>query len=221
MGFVCTNQLATDIGAQLTISQVGAIALYINTIFSKILNKCECGRNVFLTSPTGTTIGQIGKHQWDVRLVDLLSNTFIIVSLWSCLEMSTNTAQTSAITVMIAPITLLFIKLTFFLLYFQVFRPLRWLRVTVYIGATLTCAFYGAASIAQIVFSAPKPGQSWIEHTLSGTTLHAEVLAIPLSAVGLGIDIVLLVMPIVAIMGLQLPKKRKIGIMLIFMFGIL
>ena len=139
----------------------------------------------------------------------------------SCLEISINTAKTSAILVMIAPITLLFIKLTFFLLYYQVFRPLRWLRVVVYIGATLTCAFYGAASIAQIVFSAPKPGQSWVEHTLSGTTLHAEVLAIPLSSVGLGIDIVLLVMPIIAIMGLQLPTKRKIGIMLIFMFGIL
>lgn len=120
-----------------------------------------------------------------------------------------------------APITLLFIKLTFFLLYFQVFRPLRWLRISVYIGATVTCVFYGAASIAQIVFSTPRPGQTWLEHDFSGEGDKGQVLAVPLAGVGLGIDIALLVMPIAAVMGLQLPTKRKIGVMFIFMFGIL
>ena len=47
------------------------------------------------------------------------------------------------------------------------------------------------------------------------------MLALPLMAVGLGIDIILLVMPIAAVIGLQLPKKRKMGIIFIFMFGIL
>lgn len=139
----------------------------------------------------------------------------------SCFESPVDTAQTSAIVVFLAPLTLLFIKLTFFLLYFHVFRPLRWLRMSVYIGATLTCAFYGAASIVQIYFATPRHGQTWLDHSLSGNSLKAEVLSIPLAAVGLGIDIVLLVMPIAAVMGLQLPTKRKIGIVLIFMFGVL
>ena len=123
--------------------------------------------------------------------------------------------------VMVGPLAFLFIKLTFFLLYFQVFRPLRWLRISVYIGATLTCAFYGAASIAQIVFSAPRPHETWLEHSLSGEFNKADALSVPLAAVGLGIDIVLLVIPIVAVLGLQLPTKSKIGVLLIFMFGIL
>ncbi|CAF9943010.1 MAG: hypothetical protein ALECFALPRED_010428, partial [Alectoria fallacina] len=150
-------------------------------------------------------VGPVGKHQWDVRLIDVLSDNFVI---------------TSAIIVFMAPITLLFIKLTFFLLYFQVFRPLRWLRISVYIGATVTCVFYGAASIAQIVFSTPRPGQTWLEHDFSGEGDKGQVLAVPLAGVGLGIDIALLVMPIAAVMGLQLPTKRKIGVMFIFMFGI-
>lgn len=170
-----------------TIGFLGSIAMYIIVLWS-------------------TVLGSVGKHQWDVRLVEYLSGNFI---------------TTSAIMGFLAPLTLLFIKLTFFLLYFQVFRPFRWLRVSVYIGATLTCAFYGAASIAQLVFSVPRPGQTWLEPALSGEFNKADVLSVPLSAVGLGIDIALLVMPIAAVMRLQLPTKRKIGVLFIFMFGIL
>ena len=139
----------------------------------------------------------------------------------SYFEASLDTAQTSAIMELFSPLALLLTKLTFFLLYFQVFRPLRWLRITVYIGATLTCAFYGAASVAQFVFATPLPGQTWLEHSLSGRAWKAEVLSVPLAAVGLAIDIVLLFMPIAAVVGLKLPTKRKIGVMVIFMFGIL
>ena len=121
----------------------------------------------------------------------------------------------------LTPLALLFIKVTFLLLYFQVFRPLRWLRISVYIGAPLICAFYGAATIAQMVFSLPRPSQTWLQHAFSEDELKAEILSVPQSAVGLGIDIVLLVIPIVAVIGLQLPTKRKIGVMIIFMFGIL
>lgn len=122
---------------------------------------------------------------------------------------------------MLTPFSLLFTKLTFFLLYFQVFRPLRWLRISASIGAVLTCAFYGAATIAQIVFEVPKHGETWVEDALSEDYWKGNVLSIPISAVGLGIDIVLLIMPIAAVIGLQLPTKRKIGIIFIFMFGIL
>lgn len=153
-----------------------------------------------------SVLGPVGKHQWDVKLVTYLSGNFNIIT---------------AIIVFLSPLTLLFIKLTFFLLYFQVFRPLRWLRISVYIGVTLTCAFYGAASITQVIFSTPRRGQTWFEHDFSrGEAGKASILSVPLAAVGLGIDLVLLVMPIAAVVGLQLPTKRKIGIVFIFMFGI-
>lgn len=123
--------------------------------------------------------------------------------------------------VFLAPLTLLFTKLTFFLLYLQVFRPLRWLRICVYIGAPLTCSFYAAVSIVQIILTTPRPGDTWLDQSLSGRSLKATVLAVPLAAVGLAIDIALLIIPIVAVVGLQLPTKRKIGVVLIFTVGIL
>lgn len=57
--------------------------------------------------------------------------------------------------------------------------------------------------------------------TLSKEQLKARTLSLPLAAVGLAIDLVLLVMPLGAVMGMQLPIKRKIGVLSIFMFGIL
>lgn len=144
----------------------------------------------------GVTKGSYGKHQWDVRVVDFMSKNFFIPLY---------------IMTILGPPSLLFIKLSFFLFYYQVFQPLRWLRISVYFGAILTCAFYGAATIAQLILATPKPGQTWINLMLS----------VPLSAVGLGIDIVLLAMPIGAVSRLQLPTKRKIGILSIFMFGLL
>ena len=123
--------------------------------------------------------------------------------------------------VVITPFSLLFTKLTFFLLYLQVFRPLRWLRLSICIGAVLTCAFYGAVTIAQTVFQVPKHGVTWLDLALSGGNINGNTLSVPLAAVGLGIDITLLVMPIAAVIGLQLPRKRKMGIIFIFMFGIL
>lgn len=132
-----------------------------------------------------------------------------------------DTTQTTSIIVIFTPFSLLFTKLTLFLLYFQVFRPLRWLRISVYIGAILTCAFYGATTITQIVFEVPKHGDTWLDYALSKDNSKGSILSVPLAAVGLGIDIILLVMPIAAVVGLQLPTKRKLGIVFIFMFGIL
>lgn len=64
------------------------------------------------------------------------------------------------------------------------------------------------------MFATPRPGQTWLEHNLSGEAWKAEVLSVPLAAVRLGIDIVLLVIPVAAVVGLQLTTKRKIGVMM-------
>lgn len=129
--------------------------------------------------------------------------------------------QPSSLVPILTPATLLFIKLTFFLFYYQVFKPLRWIRISACIGAVCTVNFYGAATIAQLIFSTPRPGESLLDHFLSGENKKGLKLAVPLSAVGLGIDIVLLVMPIRAVLRLQLPTKQKIGVVSIFMFGLL
>ena len=93
------------------------------------------------------------------------------------------------------------------------------MRISVYIGATLSSAFYGATTVANLVFTTPRHGETWVEHFMSREQQKATVLSVPLAAVGLAIDIVLLALPIKAVIGL--PPRRKTGVLCIFMFGLL
>jgi hypothetical protein len=46
-------------------------------------------------------------------------------------------------------------------------------------------------------------------------------LSVPQSAVGLVIDLFILILPVIAVSRLQLPTRRKVGAMLVFMPGLL
>ena len=116
---------------------------------------------------------------------------------------------------------MLFIKLTFFLLYIQIFHPMRWLRISSYVNATALCAFYGACTVEQLIFTIPRSSETWSSHLVSSEYAKSDILSVPLSAVGLFFDIVILVLPIAGIMRLQLPTRRRIGILLIFLTGLL
>ena len=116
---------------------------------------------------------------------------------------------------------MLFLKLTFFIMYLDIFGPMRWLRICGYIGAIFTTLFYGSMTIALFIFATPGRGETWWSHTTTRGERLDLALSVPQSVVGLAIDIAILVLPIVAVMQLQLPKKRKFGVILIFMTGLL
>ena len=111
-------------------------------------------------------------------------------------------------------------KLTFFLFYLQVFRPLKWLRISVYIGASLSTAFYLAVFITETSLATPSPHESWDTHYVS-SRLGQRRLAIPTASVGLVIDILLLILPSVAVSQLQMTTRRKLGLLLIFGTGLM
>ncbi len=112
------------------------------------------------------------------------------------------------------------IKLTFYLVYFQVFRPFVWMRNSIYIGAAVTTSFYVATEIYWIVSITPKRGQNFTSVAVSPAEYKSLHLSVPIACVGLGTDLYLLVLPIAAVMQLQLPPRRKVGIILIFLTGL-
>jgi len=117
--------------------------------------------------------------------------------------------------------TLLAAKLTLFQLYSEIFHPFRWMRICVYIGIAFTTAFYVATSIVQIVLTAPRKGETWLSHAFSDEEYASQKNAIPFASVGLVIDVYLLILPIKAIMDLQLAWKRKLAVGLVFLTGLL
>ena len=119
-----------------------------------------------------------------------------------------------------APLALGIVKVTLLVQYYTFFWPFRWVRVCAWVGATVCAVTYGAITVAMLILETPRHGQSWAQNQVAEHTLDAAKLAVPMGIVGVAIDIILLILPIRAVSKLQLPIKRKIGLILIFLTGI-
>jgi hypothetical protein len=112
-----------------------------------------------------------------------------------------------------------FAKLSFFLLYIDLFRPMKWLRYSSYVGATVTVLFYTSVLIATLVFTVPAPGEPWLKVGQSPRHVGAINLTLPIACMSLVLDVYILLLPITAVQKLQLPFRRKMGVMAIFLTG--
>jgi len=114
-----------------------------------------------------------------------------------------------------------FIKVTFFILYLELFRPIRSLRLAIWFGGILTTVSYAAFTIAWFVLITPRPGESMQVHFTGPMQLKAASLAYPIPVVGLALDIYILVVPLVGIYRLQISKARKFGVAAVFLTAIM
>lgn len=111
--------------------------------------------------------------------------------------------------------------MTILLMYHEIFRPIRWVRIAVYFSSVIIVGFYGAVMIALFVYSTPRPGRTWQEAAIDGTLTDSISLSVPTGVVGLVTDIWLVVLPLPAVFALQMPMLRKLGVSCVFMTGIL
>ena len=95
------------------------------------------------------------------------------------------------------------------------------MKICAYTGLAVTTAFYISIAVASFVFVTPRHGETWAEHLFSKEEFRSTTLLIPTPSVGLIIDLAILILPIIAVMQLQLPTRRKAGVILIFMTGLL
>ena len=169
------------------------------------------------------TAGRVGVHQWDLPLSHILSNKWLVVSKDSVSVSYFYVLihpKPSYIGVILMPPAATFIKLTFYLMYLHIFRPLKWLRICIYLGATATTAFYVGTEIYWLASITPRKGQTFADVAISPAEFKSLALSVPVACVELGTDLYLLVLPITAVLHLQLPTRRKVGVIVIFMTGI-
>ncbi|KAG4033762.1 hypothetical protein MFRU_004g02650 [Monilinia fructicola] len=150
--------------------------------------------------------GMIGTHVWDISLYRVFTKQNLI-GLWIA-------SWTDAV-------ALGFVKLSIFIMYLELFVGLRWMQICVWIGASLSSAFYVALTIAQLYFGTPFHGETWASHIFSARTLRATILSVPMSSVGLGIDVYLFLLPLIAVSKLHLPMRKRIPVFLMFSVGLL
>jgi hypothetical protein len=144
----------------------------------------------------------MGKHMWDVSVYDALSPNLMVPSY---------------ILTVTAPPTFGLLKCSFFILYLQIFYQLKWMRICSIIGLVLTGAFYGAFTIVMFYYSTPRPGELFMPRDTARTT----ELILPIAIVGLVMDVIILVLPIIAVARLQASPKKKFAAMLVFLTGLM
>ncbi|MCJ1381606.1 hypothetical protein MMC17_004717 [Xylographa soralifera] len=116
-----------------------------------------------------------------------------------------------------------FVKLSLFVLYVQIFRPLRWLRYWAYIGALATGLFYFSTMIAIIAICAPRDGTSQISYLVTLASPSCDQSKTPmlmiLGVVSLVSDLYLVILPLPAVWTLHLPLRRKIAVSAMVFIG--
>lgn len=138
----------------------------------------------------------MGRHLWDISVEQSRGSSILI---------------TSYLPFVLPPWTLHFLKATFFILYLYIFGSLRWIRITCWIGLICITIIHSTIGIYSFAIASPYQTDTWKDKVMG--------VAVSGSIPGLIVDIVLLVIPIVAIAPLQLSAARKIGALLIFIAG--
>ena len=129
------------------------------------------------------------------------------------------TEQQSYITTIMVTPALGLIKCSLFIQYYLLFHPLRWVRISVWIGATISAVFYVAVTITAFILESPWPGESLLDAILSWHYLRFAQFSIPTGVIGMLVDWYLFILPIPAVLTLQMSTAKKLGALIIFMTG--
>ena len=146
-----------------------------------------------------------GKHLWDTKIGDYSNKGFV---------------EEVVTTAIYGPVIFL-VKLALFLLFLHLFGRLRWLRYFVWFGIAITGCFYIPGIIVPFALCAPSKGRTWLEMSFTPKCRSLQDYGIAQGTMNLISDFYLLFIPIPAVLSLQLPMRKKIGVIAIFMTGFL
>ena len=117
--------------------------------------------------------------------------------------------------------TIITAKLSLLALYLRILRSQRTLRYCIYITMVVLSLFYAAAFTAYGILAIPRPGQNLLQLMLSRNAVRETELGIVQGAINMTSDLCILVLPISTVLELQLPLRKKIGVLSVFMTGLL
>ncbi len=82
-------------------------------------------------------------------------------------------------------------------MYSDIFGPMRWIRISALSGAVFTTLFYTSMAVSIFILATPHKDETWLSHE---STKHAVLrFSVPQSAVGLAIDVFILILPIATV----------------------
>lgn len=165
----------------------------------------------------GQMVDICGTFTWIRSSARAISTYVMTVHL--CQRISFMPEQKDYITTIMVTPALGLIKCSLFIQYYRLFRPWRWVRISVWIGATISVVFYTAVTVTGFVLNSPWPGESFLEDIMSWHYLKFLQFSIPTGVIGMLIDWYLLILPIRAVLMLQMSPEKKFGVLILFMTG--
>ena len=94
------------------------------------------------------------------------------------------------------------------------------MRLSIFAGILVTGLWYLAHVVVFAVLCSPRPGQSYLEATSTSNCQKGVTYSVFEGAFDIISDFYLLILPIPAILGLQMPTKRKFGVLAVFGTGL-
>jgi hypothetical protein len=122
----------------------------------------------------------------------------------------------------IYPITATCIKTTLLLLYLRIFRPSHRANLMIWTGIVFVNIFYLSLATTYIILFVPRPGGNKAWGVMSHrTTITIFNLAAAQGVVGWVQDLYILIIPIHLVAGLRLAPRKKLGVIALFLTGLL
>lgn len=112
-------------------------------------------------------------------------------------------------------------KLTLFLLYLRLFSVDRTTKYLVYFGMATVISFYLACMLVSIIACSPWTGETRFQGLDSSRCDGVKILAYVMTVFNLISDFYLLIIPLNVVRKLQMPTRKRIEVLSLFMFGFL
>ncbi len=105
-------------------------------------------------------------------------------------------------------------------MYWNIFKPFRWLKFGIIGGAVVIVGVYTGCTLAIMISATPRAGQTWLESSQTARNETGIRLSVPLAAWAMVSDVFILLLPISGVLRLQLSPKKKLALSMVFMTGI-
>lgn len=129
------------------------------------------------------------------------------------------TSQKMVIQGITGSLALFFAKLSLFLLFLRLFSPNRKLKCGVYLGITFSAAFSLTSVLVTGILCSPRPGQPWDDLRVIFRCSTERYFALIQGVLNMLLDFYILYLPIPVLWKLQLPVRKRMGVIGVFMTG--
>lgn len=145
------------------------------------------------------------RHQWDLPITAYTASYFKIIF----------------VETIIATIGFLFSKASILLLLFRLFFPTQRFRYFTYIGIIWAIIISSASLIIAGPLCAPRQGESFGSVMVAERCTHEDIWAVVQGTLNMLLDFYIFYLPIPMVLKLQMGRKKKIGVMAVFMTGLM